>query len=77
MAVDTTNENGSEPIQTEELSLEAQVEALLFVAPGAVTPKQLAQALEITPRKLEKTLGETSRKATQCAASACSITAVR
>ncbi|KAA3647987.1 MAG: SMC-Scp complex subunit ScpB [Chloroflexi bacterium] len=56
MAADTTNENGSEPIKTEELSLEAQVEALLFVAPGAVTPKQLAEALEITPRRVEITL---------------------
>ena len=53
MAADTTNENGTEPSQAKELSLEAQVEALLFVAPGSVTLKQLAESLEITPRRVE------------------------
>lgn len=39
-----------------DLSLEARLEALLFVAPGTVTVKQLAEALEVTPRAVEKSL---------------------
>ena len=45
----------------QNLSLEAQVEALLFVAPGMVSLRQLSQALETTPRKVKqaiKTLDE-------------------
>lgn len=38
------------------LSLSSALEALLFVAPGAVTPVQLAAALEISVRDVEKTL---------------------
>jgi len=38
------------------LDLVAQLEALLFVAPGPVTINQLATALEITPRQVEKEL---------------------
>lgn len=56
MAADTTNEIGFEPGQAEELSLEALTEALLFVAPGSVTLKQLAEALDVSPRKIEKSL---------------------
>ena len=56
MAADTTNEIGFEPGQAEELSLEALTEALLFVAPGSVTLKQLAEALDVSPRKMEKSL---------------------
>lgn len=41
---------------THELSLEAKLEALLFVAPGLVTVRQLAEALEATPRSVEKAL---------------------
>jgi len=40
----------------QELSLEAKLEALLFVAPATVSVKQLAEALEVTPREVEKTL---------------------
>ncbi len=38
------------------LGLSAQIEALLFVAPGAVTVSQLATALGVTNRKIEKEL---------------------
>jgi segregation and condensation protein B len=38
------------------LSLEARIEALLFVAPGTVSVSQLATALEVTPRQVEKSL---------------------
>lgn len=37
-----------------ELSLEARIEALLFVAPGSVAAKQMAEALGVTPRAVEK-----------------------
>jgi segregation and condensation protein B len=37
-----------------ELSLEAQIEALLFVAPGTVSIKHMAEALELKPRAIEK-----------------------
>ncbi len=39
-----------------DLSLEARIEALLFVAPGTVSVNQLATALEVTPRQVEKGL---------------------
>lgn len=38
------------------LSLEAQVEAMLFVAPGMVSIRQLSQALETTSRKVEQAI---------------------
>lgn len=41
---------------TDKLSLEAQLEALLFVAPGFVSVSQLATALDTTPRQVEKGL---------------------
>ena len=41
-----------------QLSLTAILEALLFVAPGAVTLGQLATALDITNRKVEACLDE-------------------
>lgn len=41
---------------TTTLSLQARLEALLFVAPEAVPPGQLAEALNVTPRELEKAL---------------------
>lgn len=44
--------------EAETLSLEAQVEALLFVAPGSVAVGQIAQALESTPRQIELALEE-------------------
>lgn len=37
-----------------ELSLEARIEALLFVAPGSVAAKQMAEALGVTPQAVEK-----------------------
>lgn len=40
------------------LSLSAKLEALLFVAPGAVSHAQLANALETTTRQVEKCLAE-------------------
>ncbi|MEX2162391.1 MAG: SMC-Scp complex subunit ScpB [Anaerolineales bacterium] len=45
-----------EPKSDQELSLEARLEALLFVAPGLVSVKQLAEALEVTPREVDKAL---------------------
>jgi len=36
-----------------DLSLSARLEALLFAAPGAVSPAQLAAALEISPKEVE------------------------
>ncbi len=44
------------PIDVPQLSLEALVEGLLFVADGAVTVAQLAEALEVTPRAVENVL---------------------
>jgi segregation and condensation protein B len=38
------------------LNLSAQIEALLFVAPGAVTVSQIATALGVTNRKIENEL---------------------
>lgn len=50
----TSNDSlSSEPSRTDLL---ARLEALLFVAPGAVLPAQLADALEMTPREIEKAL---------------------
>jgi segregation and condensation protein B len=44
------------PHNTDKLSIEARVEALLFVAPGLVSPAQLAAALDTTPKEIEKAL---------------------
>ncbi|MBN1668586.1 MAG: SMC-Scp complex subunit ScpB, partial [Anaerolineales bacterium] len=41
-----------------ELSLVAQLEALLFVAPGATAQGALATALGVTPRQVENALQE-------------------
>ena len=41
-----------------ELPLDARLEALLFAAPGPVSPAHLAAALEITPREVENGLQE-------------------
>lgn len=40
------------------LSLEAYLEALLFVAPGALTPAQIASALDLTAAQVELGLAE-------------------
>ncbi len=45
-------------IHPPELSLPARVEALLFVAPGAVSVGQIATALEVTNRAVEKALAQ-------------------
>ena len=47
-----------QPTPETTLSLIARIEALLFVAPGAVTLSQLASALKVTARKVEKVLAE-------------------
>ena len=44
------------PTELLALSLEARIEALLFVAPGAVTPAQLAAALEVPLSDVEQGL---------------------
>ncbi|MEX2142969.1 MAG: SMC-Scp complex subunit ScpB [Anaerolineales bacterium] len=51
MANKTADANGAQ-----DLSLEAKLEALLFVAPATVSVKQLAEALEVTPRQVETSL---------------------
>jgi segregation and condensation protein B len=51
MPTKTAETNGAE-----QLSLEAKLEALLFVAPATVSVKQLAEALEVAPRQVEKAL---------------------
>jgi segregation and condensation protein B len=43
-------------IRPSEISLEAQIEALLFVAPDSVTVSQIASALEIKPIQVKKGL---------------------
>jgi segregation and condensation protein B len=40
------------------LSLQSQVEALLFVAPSSVSVSQIAQALEAQPREVEKAIAD-------------------
>ncbi|UYN89700.1 MAG: SMC-Scp complex subunit ScpB [Anaerolineales bacterium] len=40
----------------EKLTLEARIEALLFVAPGLVAVNQLATALEVPPKQVEAAL---------------------
>jgi segregation and condensation protein B len=45
-----------------ELSLSAQLEALLFVAPGSVTLSQLATTLDISNRRVETGLEELDRE---------------
>jgi segregation and condensation protein B len=47
----------SDSSSAEKLPLELRIEALLFVAPGLVAPNQLAAALEVTPKEIEKALG--------------------
>jgi segregation and condensation protein B len=41
---------------TQELTLEAKIEALLFVAPATVSVKQLAEALETPAKDVEKAI---------------------
>lgn len=46
------------PLTEMELSLPARLEALLFVAPGAATPAQLAAALGLPVEEVERGLAE-------------------
>jgi segregation and condensation protein B len=48
--------NGNHSDTQSDLAI--KLEALLFAAPGSVTPSQLAAALEVTTRELETGLGE-------------------
>jgi len=41
---------------SQKLSLEAKIEALLFVSPRAVTAGKMAEVLKVTPREVEKAL---------------------
>ena len=41
---------------SQKLSLEAKIEALLFVSPQAVTAGKMAEILRVTPREVEKAL---------------------
>jgi segregation and condensation protein B len=52
MAQENTNQTGG----ANAFSLESQVEALLFVSPTAVTSSQIAAALEVTPREVDKAI---------------------
>jgi segregation and condensation protein B len=45
-------------IPENRLSLTARIEALLFVAPGSVSPAQLAAALEVPQDQIETTLAQ-------------------
>jgi segregation and condensation protein B len=48
----------TQPLTDIELTLIAKLEALLFVAPGSVTPHQLAQTLDLPVAEIEKGLQE-------------------
>ncbi len=48
--------SNAHPTELLALSLEARIEALLFVAPGAVTLAQLAAALEVPVTDVEQGL---------------------
>jgi segregation and condensation protein B len=48
--------SNTNPTELLALSLEARIEALLFVAPGAVTPAQLAAALDVPLANVEQGL---------------------
>jgi segregation and condensation protein B len=46
------------PIPEDQLEISALIETLLFVAPGAVSPAQLAAALEISTQEVEEGLAD-------------------
>ncbi len=54
--IDIIRDAMSEEANT-KLSLQAQIEGLLFVAPGTVSVKHMADALEKKPREIEKAIG--------------------
>jgi segregation and condensation protein B len=49
-------ETGNSPDSTQPFNIEASIEALLFVSPSAVTSKEIADVLGVTPRVTEKAL---------------------
>lgn len=49
-------EMGNPSDSNQHFDLEASIEALLFVSPGAVSPKQIADIIGVTPRIVEKAL---------------------
>ncbi|MFC1936651.1 SMC-Scp complex subunit ScpB [Chloroflexota bacterium] len=49
-------EKQDETENSNTLSLQANIEALLFISPTAVSPSQLASALDVTPREVELAL---------------------
>lgn len=51
-----------QPLPEPDDQLIAQVEALLFVAPGAVTAAQLATVLDVAPRLVDKALENLRRR---------------
>jgi segregation and condensation protein B len=55
---DYSMSNPNQPALESELSLKASIEALLFVAPDAVSSGQIARVLEQTPRAVETALDE-------------------
>lgn len=48
--------SNSEQEKPKSLSAQAKVEALLFAAPSAVTVKQIADAIEISPKEVENAI---------------------
>ncbi len=52
------DDQSTEIIQDQELSLGARVEALLFVAPEPITPHQISTVLDETVRAIKNTLDE-------------------
>jgi len=49
---------GEHEVAPEKINLTAEVEAILFVAPGSVTPAQLAAALETSTKKINRALDQ-------------------
>lgn len=58
------NYSMSEQQEKPTLSLSAQLEALLFVAPGPVSTSQLAEALQLSPSEVEAGLNELTQQFT-------------
>jgi segregation and condensation protein B len=57
-ATDYSMTKSIQSTQNNEISLNGKIEALLFVAPGAVGVSQLATALGVSNRTIEKSLNE-------------------
>ncbi|MEA3350154.1 MAG: SMC-Scp complex subunit ScpB, partial [Chloroflexota bacterium] len=50
--------NQNQPIQESQLSLSAQIESILFIAPEPISLWQLSKTLGVTQRQIEKGLDE-------------------